>query len=89
MGVNLAFQAPAATEAPKDDKPAEAAAEAQKEADKQAAAAEKESRRRAKEDPSVVEQVVGSGAFKSMLRSAGTVIGREISRSIFGTRRKR
>ena len=30
MGVNLAFQAPAATEAPKDDKPAEAAAEAPK-----------------------------------------------------------
>ena len=30
MGVNIDLQAPAATEAPKDDKPAEAAAEAPK-----------------------------------------------------------
>jgi hypothetical protein len=37
----------------------------------------------------VVEQVVGSSVFKSMLRSAGTVIGREITRSIFGTSRRR
>ncbi len=39
--------------------------------------------------PSVVEQVVESGAFRSMLRSAGTVIGREITRSLFGTSRRR
>jgi DNA helicase HerA-like ATPase len=31
----------------------------------------------------------GSSVFKSMLRSAGTVIGREITRSIFGTSRRR
>ena len=43
----------------------------------------------AKEDPSMVEQVVQSSAFKSMLRSAGTVIGREITRSLFGTARRR
>ena len=37
----------------------------------------------------MVEKVVESSAFKSMLRSAGTVIGREITRSIFGTSRRR
>ncbi|MDO5740842.1 MAG: DUF853 family protein [Ornithinimicrobium sp.] len=47
------------------------------------------SRSRASEDKGVVEQVVGSTAFKSMLRSAGTVIGRELTRSIFGTGRRR
>jgi hypothetical protein len=36
----------------------------------------------------MVEQVVKSSAFKSMMRSAGTVIGREITRSIFGTRKR-
>jgi DNA helicase HerA-like ATPase len=42
-----------------------------------------------KEGPSMVEQVVRSSAFKSALRSAGTVLGREITRSIFGTSRRR
>ena len=37
----------------------------------------------------MVEQVVQSSAFRSMLRSAGTVIGREITRSLFGTARRR
>ncbi len=45
--------------------------------------------RPAPEQPTVVEKVVQSSAFKSMLRSAGTVIGREITRSIFGTSRRR
>ena len=40
-------------------------------------------------EPSVVESVVKSSAFRSALRSAGTVLGREITRSIFGTSRKR
>ena len=69
-----------------------AAAQAEKEraaAEKQRAAAEKQSARQAKEDPGVVESVVQSSAFKSMLRSAGTVIGREITRSIFGNSRRR
>ncbi|HET7477696.1 MAG TPA: helicase HerA-like domain-containing protein [Dermatophilaceae bacterium] len=43
----------------------------------------------ARPEPTVVEQVVKSTAFRSMLRSAGTVIGREITRSIFGTARRR
>ncbi|GAA4082944.1 helicase HerA-like domain-containing protein [Streptomyces shaanxiensis] len=42
-----------------------------------------------KEQASVVEQVVGSGMFKSLARSIGTQIGREITRSIFGTARRR
>jgi DNA helicase HerA-like ATPase len=42
-----------------------------------------------KEQPGIVEQVVKSSAFKSALRSAGTVLGREITRSIFGTSRRR
>ena len=45
--------------------------------------------RPAKEQPGIVEQVVTSSAFKSALRSAGTVLGREITRSIFGTARRR
>lgn len=40
--------------------------------------------RRADED-SVVEKVVSSSAFRSFLRSAGTVLGREITRSVLGT----
>ncbi|WP_460359461.1 helicase HerA-like domain-containing protein [Mycobacterium sp. ZZG] len=40
--------------------------------------------------PGFLETVMDSPAFKSAMRSAGTVIGREITRSIFGTgRRKR
>ena len=46
-------------------------------------------RRSRAEDEGLVGQVVGSTAFRSMLRSAGTVIGREITRSIFGTGRRR
>ena len=65
---------------------------AEKQAAKDAAAAEKaraaEERKQAAE-PSIVETVVKSSAFKSALRSAGTVLGREITRSIFGTSRKR
>ena len=42
-----------------------------------------------KEEPGMVEKVVESSAFRSALRSAGTVIGREITRSLFGTSRRR
>ncbi len=41
------------------------------------------------EEGSMVDKVVGSSAFRSMMRSAGTVIGREISRSVFGTAKRR
>jgi DNA helicase HerA-like ATPase len=40
-------------------------------------------------DPGVLEKMMDSPAFKSAMRSAGTVIGREITRSIFGTGRRR
>ena len=41
-----------------------------------------------KPEESMVQQVVKSSAFKSFLRSAGTVLGREITRSVLGTARK-
>jgi DNA helicase HerA-like ATPase len=44
---------------------------------------------RTAEDEGLVSGVVKSSAFKSFLRSAGTVLGREITRSIFGTARRR
>ena len=41
-------------------------------------------------EPGMLDKMMSSPAFKSAMRSAGTVIGREITRSIFGTgRRKR
>ncbi|MDX2598363.1 DUF853 family protein [Streptomyces sp. WI03-4A] len=40
-------------------------------------------------EPSLVEEVVGSGVFKSLARSVGTQLGREITRSLFGTARRR
>ncbi|GAA0922317.1 helicase HerA-like domain-containing protein [Nonomuraea longicatena] len=39
--------------------------------------------------PSVLESVLGSQVFKSFARSAASSLGREISRSIFGTARRR
>ena len=42
-----------------------------------------------REEPSMVTQVVQSTAFKSFVRSAGTVLGREITRSLFGTASRR
>jgi uncharacterized protein len=45
--------------------------------------------REPKKQESVVEQVLGSTAVRSMLRSAGSTLGREITRSLFGTARRR
>ena len=42
-----------------------------------------------KAEPGMIEQMMDNPAFKSAMRSAGTVIGREITRSIFGTGRRR
>jgi DNA helicase HerA-like ATPase len=67
---------------------AEAAAAAA-EAAKQAREAEKAARGAPKPDPSLAQQVVGSGLFRSLARSIGTQLGREISRSLFGTARRR
>jgi DNA helicase HerA-like ATPase len=43
----------------------------------------------APEESSFFDQMMGSPAVKSAMRSAGAVIGREITRSIFGTGRRR
>ncbi|PWJ56114.1 hypothetical protein SAMN06264364_10189 [Quadrisphaera granulorum] len=40
------------------------------------------------EERSVVEQVLGSSAFRSFARSAASSLGREITRSLFGVRRR-
>ena len=85
----IAAEKEAARQAAADEK---ARAAAEKEAARAQAAAEKaaaEQARREAAQPTVIEQVAESGVFKSMLRSAGTVIGREITRSIFGTSRRR
>ncbi|MBC3761599.1 helicase HerA-like domain-containing protein [Quadrisphaera oryzae] len=40
------------------------------------------------QERSVVEQVLGSSAFRSFARSAASSLGREITRSLFGVRRR-
>jgi DNA helicase HerA-like ATPase len=42
-----------------------------------------------KAEPGMLEKMMDNPAFKSAMRSAGTVIGREITRSVFGTGRRR
>jgi uncharacterized protein len=54
-----------------------------------AASASGEVKSRGAAEPGMLEKVMDSAAFKSAMRSAGTVIGREITRSIFGTGRRR
>jgi DNA helicase HerA-like ATPase len=54
-----------------------------------AASTEGEVKSRGAAEPGMLEKMMQSPAFKSAMRSAGTVIGREITRSIFGTGRRR
>ncbi|MER7072596.1 helicase HerA-like domain-containing protein [Terrabacter sp. NPDC000476] len=75
------LQAVPATPAPSAPAPAPAPAPS-------APALEPRATRAPKEEPGLLQQVAGSSAFRSMLRSAGTVIGREITRSLFGTRKR-
>jgi DNA helicase HerA-like ATPase len=42
-----------------------------------------------KAEPGMLEKMMDNPAFKNALRSAGTVIGREVTRSIFGTAKRR
>ncbi len=42
-----------------------------------------------KPEPSMVEEVLKSSAAKSFMRSAGSALGREITRGIFGTAKRR
>ncbi|MFF4566857.1 helicase HerA-like domain-containing protein [Streptomyces sp. NPDC001435] len=57
--------------------------------DEMTAAARTGKRAGGEEKPSVVEQVIGSGMFQSLARSIGTQLGREVTRSLFGTARRR
>ncbi|MCX5369502.1 helicase HerA-like domain-containing protein [Streptomyces sp. NBC_00103] len=83
-------QATRGTEETKRAKEAREAREARGVKEAREAGEAKEPRpREPQEDRSVVEQVVGSGMFKSLARSVGTQIGREITRSLFGTARRR
>jgi len=41
------------------------------------------------DEPGMFEQVMDNPMMKSMMRSAGTALGREITRSLFGTARRR
>jgi DNA helicase HerA-like ATPase len=42
-----------------------------------------------RQEPGMFDKMISSPAFKSAMRSAGTVLGREITRSIFGTGKRR
>ncbi|HVW43519.1 MAG TPA: helicase HerA-like domain-containing protein [Amycolatopsis sp.] len=44
---------------------------------------------RDKDDPGMVEQIMGNPAVRSFFRSAASAAGREITRGLFGTRRRR
>ncbi|MFE2959423.1 helicase HerA-like domain-containing protein [Nocardia tengchongensis] len=61
---------------------------AAEQADQAAAAKSTRSAKPAPEEDSMAEKIVNNPAFKNFLRSAATVAGREISRSIFGTRKR-
>ncbi|MDT7782852.1 MAG: double-strand break repair helicase HerA and related ATPase [Pseudonocardiales bacterium] len=52
-------------------------------------APEQPPQRHEKEEPGLVEKVLGNSAVKSFLRSAGSALAREITRGMFGTSRKR
>ncbi|MFJ8162047.1 helicase HerA-like domain-containing protein [Streptomyces sp. NPDC096136] len=84
-----AEQAAAEAEAEAAAAAAEAEKEAGREAGREAGAARRPAGRAPKPEPSLAEQVVGSGLFRSLARSIGTQLGREISRSLFGTARRR
>ncbi len=45
-------------------------------------------RRAEKEEPGMISEMLGSPVVKSFLRSAASSLGREITRSMFGTRRR-
>jgi hypothetical protein len=41
------------------------------------------------EEDDVVSKVLGSAAFRSFARSAASALGRELTRGLFGNRRRR
>lgn len=66
----------------------ESALRAAREAE-EAARREEGAARAPRREESLAGQVMGSGLFTSLARSVGTQLGREISRSLFGTSRRR
>ncbi|WP_455358370.1 helicase HerA-like domain-containing protein [Streptomyces sp. SYSU K21746] len=74
-----------AEQARRDKEPAKAGGEGTQERGR----AGKTGRAAQEQDASLAEQVMGSGVFTSLARSIGTQLGREISRSLFGTARRR
>jgi DNA helicase HerA-like ATPase len=48
----------------------------------------REPARKEEDEPGFVEKVMGNSAVKSFLRSAASTVGREITRGLFGTRRR-
>ncbi|MPZ81701.1 MAG: DUF853 family protein [Actinophytocola sp.] len=46
-------------------------------------------RKREDDDPGFVEKVMGNSAVRSFFRSAASAVGREVTRGLFGTRRRR
>ncbi|MBP2703259.1 DUF853 family protein [Microbispora sp. RL4-1S] len=78
LAARLAQQEPAAPERPEPSRrPAGKRAE------------ERPAERGRREPESVIEGVLGSKEFRSFARSAASALGREITRSIFGTARRR
>jgi DNA helicase HerA-like ATPase len=47
-----------------------------------------EPERKSEEEPGFFEKVMGNSAVKSFLRSAASTVGREVTRGLFGTRRR-
>ncbi len=76
-----ASQAPAASRAPAPDDDGAPV--------RRAEPARAPSRRAPAQEGSTLEKVLESSAFKSFARSAATVVGREITRSLFGVRSRR
>ncbi|MEU2547277.1 helicase HerA-like domain-containing protein [Streptomyces roseolus] len=84
-----AYERLAADEAARTAEAARAEAAKAEASEAEARAAGTTRARAPEEEPSLLEQVVGSGMFTSLARSVGTQLGREISRSLFGTARRR
>lgn len=51
-------------------------------------APQKPEARKAEDEPGFFEKVMGNSAVKSFLRSAASTVGREVTRGLFGTRRR-
>jgi DNA helicase HerA-like ATPase len=79
LAARLASQTPQVDERPADPGPARREKPERSEQPKRAQ----------HDEPSAVEAVLKNPAFKSFARSAASALGREITRGIFGTRRRR